>query len=90
MQAAQTLMFGQTGLPPDQYSKWIAKNQNQFDPRAFGFDMMDEPKQTKLLDSFTEKENDSSEMKKAKAKAYTKFRDTLQFAHDAALIGNNQ
>ena len=45
MQAAQTLMFGQTGLPPDQYSKWIAKNQNQFDPRAFGFDMMDEPKQ---------------------------------------------
>ena len=73
-----------------QYSKWIAKNQNQFDPRAFGFDIMDEPKQTKLLDSFTEKENDSSEMKKAKAKAYTKFRDTLQFAHDAALIGNNQ
>ena len=38
----------------------------------------------------TEKENDSSEMKTAKAKAYTKFRNTLQFAHDAALIGNNQ
>ena len=90
MQSAQTLMFDKTGLPPDQYSKWIAKNQNQFDPRAFGFDMMERPKQDKLLSSFTEKENDSSEMKAAKAKAYTKFKNSLQFAHDAELIGNNE
>ena len=74
-------------MPPDQYSKWIAKNQNQFDPRAFGFDLMDRPKQDKLLSSMTEKENDSAEMKAAKAKAYTKFKNTLQFAHDSDLIG---
>ena len=90
MQSAQTLMFGQTGLLADQYSKWIAEHQNQFDPRAFGFDLMDREKQDKLLSSMTEKDNDSSEMKAAKAKAYTKFKNTLQFAHDSDLIGNNE
>ncbi len=88
MEHAQTLMFAKTGLPESEYSKWIAKNQNQFDPRAFGFDMMERPKQDKLLSSMTEKENDSPEMKAAKAKAYTKFKNTLQFAHDSELIGN--
>ena len=88
MEAAQTLMFGQTGLPESQYSKWVAKNQNQFDPRAFGFDIMDRDKQDKLLSSMTEKDGDSVEMKAAKAKAYTKFKNSLQFAHDSDLIGN--
>jgi hypothetical protein len=88
MEAAEALMFQNTGLPESDFSKWKSKNQNQFDPRAFGFDMMDREKQDKLLSGFTEKENDSKEMKAAKAKAYTKFRNTLQFAHDAQLIGN--
>lgn len=88
MEHAQTLMFDKTGLPENQYSKWIAKNQNQFDPRAFGFDIMDRDKQDKLLNSMTEKDSDSKEMKDAKAKAYTKFKNSLQFAHDSELIGN--
>ncbi len=90
MEHAQTLMFDKTNLPESEYSKWIAKNQNQFDPRAFGFDMMERPKQDKLLSSMTEKSGDSAEMKAAKAKAYTKFKNTLQFAHDSELIGNNE
>ncbi len=88
MEQAQTLMFAKTGLPENEYSKWVAKNQNQFDPRAFGFDLMDRAKQDKLLNSMTEKDNDSKEMKAAKAAAYTKFKNSLQFAHDANLIGN--
>lgn len=87
MKMAQTLMFGQTGQPESEYSKWISKNQNQFDPRAFGFDMMGKNAQTKLLDGFTEKDSDSKEMKAAKTTAYNKFRKSLQFAHDANLIG---
>lgn len=87
MKMAQTLLFGQTGQPESEYSKWIAKNQNQFDPRAFGFDIMDKNAQKKLLDSFTEKDGDSKEMKAAKAAAYTKFGRSLKFAHDANLIG---
>ena len=88
MEAAQALMFQKSGLPASEFSNWRAKNQNQFDPRAFGFDMMDRDKQDKLLSSMTEKDNDSPAMKAAKAKSYTKFRNTLQFAHDSDLIGN--
>lgn len=75
MQAAQTLMAVQQGIPDEKYSKWIAQNQNQFDPRAFGFDMMDRKAQIKLL----------QELDKDK-KAYSKFERTLKFAHDAELI----
>ena len=67
---------------------FVSKNQNQFDPRAFGFDLMDRDKQDKLLNSMTEKDGDSADLKAAKAKAYTKFKTSLQFAHDANLIGN--
>lgn len=87
VQNALPLMFGKTGLPESDYSKWVSKNQNVLDPRAFGYDMMDEDAQKKLLDSFTEKEGDSKEMKAAKAQAYTKFGKSLKFAHDANLIG---
>lgn len=75
MQHAQTLLFGQQNLPESEYSKWIARNQNTLDPRAFGFDMMSNEAQRKLIDSI---KNDP--------KAYQKFETSLQFAHDAELI----
>lgn len=75
MEQAQTLLFGKTGLPDNQYSKWIATNQNVLDARAFGFDMMDTKAQTKLV----------AQLKKD-PKAFKKFESSLQFAHDAELI----
>lgn len=75
MQAAQTLLFGQQNLPESEYSKWISKNQNTLDPRAFGFDMMTNEAQRKLIDTI-----------KKDPKAYQKFETSLQFAHDANLI----
>lgn len=75
MEQAQTLLFNKTGLPPDQYSKWIATNQNVLDARAFGFDMMDRDAKTKLIGQL-----------KKDPKALKRFEDSLQFAHDAELI----
>jgi hypothetical protein len=75
MEHAQTLLFNKTGLPPDQYSKWIATNQNVLDARAFGFDMMDKDAKSKLI----------GELKKD-PKTLKRFEDSLQFAHDAELI----
>ncbi len=75
MQHAQTLLFGQSGLQPDKYSQWIAQNQNVLDPRAFGFDMMDNNAQKKLVGQL-----------KKDPKAYKRFEDSLSFAHDAGLI----
>lgn len=76
MQAAQTLMAANANIPPEQYSQWIAKNQNQFDARAFAVDMMDDKAKAKLYDSLKKDKN-----------AYQKFEKTLQFAHDAELVG---
>lgn len=75
MQHAQTLLFGESGLQPEQYSKWISTNQNVLDPRAFGFDMMDNEAKSKLVGQL-----------KKDPKAYKKFEDSLTFAHDAGLI----
>jgi hypothetical protein len=75
MEQAQTLLFNKTNLPPDQYSKWIATNQNVLDPRAFGFDLMSKEAKSKLLDGL-----------KKDQKSFKRFEDSLQFAHDAGLI----
>lgn len=75
MQHAQTMLFGQQNLPPSEYSQWISKNQNSLDPRAFGFDMMDQKAKSKLVEQLAKD-----------PKAYQKFETSLQFAHDADLI----
>lgn len=75
MQHAQTLLAEQQKVPPQEYSSWIAKNQNQFDARAFGFDLMSADAKQKLV----------TELKKD-PKALKKFENSLQFAHDADLI----
>lgn len=74
MQHAQTLLFGKQNLPDSEYSKWISQNQNVLDPRAFGFDMMDNKSKTKLVEQL------------GKGKAYKKFEDSLHFANEAGLI----
>lgn len=75
MQHAQVLLAEQQGVKPEDYSKWIAKNQNTLDARAFGFDMMSNEAKQKLV----------AELKKD-PKALKRFESSLQFAHDADLI----
>ena len=75
MQHAQTLLAESEGVKPEEYSKWVAKNQNNFDARAFGFDIMSDEAKKKLV----------TELKKD-PKALKKFEYSLQFAHDADLI----
>jgi hypothetical protein len=75
LDAAQTLLFRQTGLQPDQYTKWRSANQNVLDPRAFGFDMMDNNAKKALVEQL-----------KKDPKAYKKFEDSLTFAHNSELI----
>lgn len=93
MQMGQTLLFGQqkdaagNTLPDSEYSKWISKNQNVLDPRAFGFDMMDDKAKNKLVDSMATKDNAGNWIaKKGKEKEFIKFDKSLRFAHDADLI----
>jgi len=69
------LLAEQQGVKPEEYSKWIAKNQNVLDARAFGFDIMSDDAKKKLV----------TELKKD-PKALKRFEDSLQFAHDADLI----
>lgn len=87
MEQAQTLLFSKTGLPPDQYSKWVSTNQNVLDARAFGFDMMDSNARKKLVETMVEKDKDGKvRVKPGKEKEYKRFEDSLKFAHDAQLI----
>lgn len=87
MQHAQTLLFGQQNLPESQYSQWIAKNQNILDPRAFGFDMMDNDAKNKLLSTMATKDNYGNWIsKKGREKDFQKFEQSLSFANDAGLI----
>jgi hypothetical protein len=87
MQNAQTLLFGQQGLPASEYSQWVAKNQNVLDPRAFGFDMMTPEAKTKLMDGIATKDNAGNFVaKKGKEKDFNKFEQSLSFANDAGLI----
>lgn len=73
MEHAQVLLFGKQGLPSNQFSKWVSKNQNVFDPRAFGFADMDRKAQDKVIKSLT-----LSQRKK--------FEYSLEFAKEAGLI----
>lgn len=87
MQHAQTLLFGQQNLSPDQYSQWIAKNQNVLDPRAFGFDIMSNEAKTKMLGEMaTQDKSGNWVAKKGKEKEFRKFETSLGFANDAGLI----
>lgn len=73
MEHAQVLLFGEQGLPSNQFSKWVSKNQNVFDPRAFGFADMDRKAQEKVI------KNLSTAQRK-------KFEYSLEFAKEAGLI----
>ena len=87
MQHAQTILFGQQGLNPSEYSSWIAKNQNVLDPRAFGFDMMTNEAKTKMLEGMATKDKSGNWIaKKGKEKEFKKFENSLGFANDAGLI----
>lgn len=87
MQAAQTLLFTQQGLPENEYSKWIAKYQNVLDPRAFGFDMMTPEARDKLISGMADRDRNGNWIaKKGKEKEFQRFETSLQFANDANLI----
>ena len=73
MEAAQALLFEKENLPPSEFSKWKAKNQNILDPRAFGWDLMSNDAREKLVKRLNKKE-------------YQKLESSIQFAHDAQLI----
>lgn len=73
MEHAQTLLAEKEGIRPDQYSKWVSKNQNVFDPRAFGFADMDRKAQEKVIKSLTPSQR-------------KKFEYSLEFANEAGLI----
>ena len=75
MEAAQALMANEQGIPAHEFSRWKAKNQNQLDPRAFGWDMMSNEAREKLMKRLTPKE-------------YQKLETSVQFAADAKLIEN--
>lgn len=87
MEQAQTLLFGQQNLPESEYSKWIAKNQNVLDPRAFGWDDMDDKAKAKLVDTLASRDKSGNLVaKKGKEKEFNKFEQSLSFANDASLI----
>lgn len=87
MQAAQTLMAAQQNIPKEQYSEWIARNQNQFDPRAFGYDLMNDEAKNKLRDTISVKDKNGDWVaKKGKEKEFQKFEKSISFANDAGLI----
>lgn len=87
MQHAQTLLFGQQGLQPSEYSQWISKNQNVLDPRAFGFDIMSNDAKTKLLETMATKDRNGNWIaKKGKEREFNRFENSLSFANDAGLI----
>lgn len=87
MQHAQTLLFGQQGLPPSEYSQWISKNQNALNPVAFGFDNMDDKARAKFLGTMATKDKSGNWIaKKGKEKEFQKFEQSLSFANDAGLI----
>lgn len=73
MEAAQALLANQQNIQPSEFSRWKAKNQNVLDPRAFGWDMMDNEARSKLVKRLTPKE-------------YQRLEQSVQFAHDAQLI----
>lgn len=73
MEAAQALLFEKENLPPSEFSKWKAKNQNVLDPRAFGWDLMSNDAREKLVKRLNKKE-------------YQKLESSIQFANDAQLI----
>jgi len=73
MEAAQALLFEKENLPPSEFSKWKAKNQNVLDPRAFGWDLMSNEARQKLVKRLTPKE-------------YQRLETSIQFANDANLI----
>jgi hypothetical protein len=77
MENAQTLLFNEQGLSPDKFSQWVSKNQNVFDPRAFGFVDMDRKAQDKLVKSLSKKE-------------LQKFEYSLLFAEKAGMIAPPQ
>lgn len=79
MQQAQILAFEKTGLTPDKYSQWLAKQTNEFDPRAFGVDMMSDEAKSKLR-----KQLDKNPKDKAK------FEKSLQIAHDLEFVTPQQ
>jgi hypothetical protein len=87
MQHAQTLLFNQQGIDPSEYSKWIAKNQNVLDPRAFGFDIMNNEAKKNLMSTMaTQDKSGNWVAKRGKEKDFQKFEQSLSFANDAGLI----
>lgn len=73
MDKAQTLLAEKERIRPDQFTKWVSKNQNVFDPRAFGFADMDRKAQEKVIKSLTPSQR-------------KKFEYSLEFANEAGLI----
>jgi hypothetical protein len=89
MQHAQTLMALENKVPKDQFSEWIARNQNVLDPRAFGFDLMDDRAKDKLLSTMaTQDPKDPRNWipKKGKEKEFNRFEQSIQFALKSDLI----
>ena len=66
MQQAAYLEFENSGLPDHQFSKWMAKRNNEIDPRAFGTDLMNDTAKKKLLDQLNK---DPVEKKRFEASA---------------------
>ena len=75
MQQAAILDFERKGLPASQFSRYIAQLTNTLDPRAFGFNLMGEDKQKKLV----------SELKKNPTEAEN-FRKSYELAKELGLI----
>ncbi len=71
MKQAQLQVFQQTGLPPDQYSQWVANKWSGKldDPRAYGLPLMSDSAKTSLNKSLTgpERLKFLSSLKAAKA-----------------------
>lgn len=87
MQAALPLLALNSGVSEADYSKWFAKNQNILDPRAFGFDLMNNDAREKFLKTMAEKDKSGNWIaKKGKEKEYRRFENSLGLAIDADLI----
>jgi hypothetical protein len=75
MQQAQIQEFERLGLPASGYSKWVAKQNNEMDPRAFGVDLMSPEAKTKL----------GAQLRKNKTEA-GRFEKSLEIAHGLGFI----
>lgn len=73
MQQAELAAFEKSGLPEEQFQQFSVRFNNEQDPRAYGFDQMDQAKRKKLIENMSPEE-------------LVIFKKSLEFAHTSKIL----